>query len=94
MRQIFFEIKMYSLCRFTHNWKMILKKWKEKGLKKHPSIHATLIISEMNVTVKKTCFRCGLEDHFIANCPKPETSDKKVHWNTENPKLVHTYLRK
>ena len=32
------------------------------------------------------CFRCRLEDHFTANSPKPNTSDKNVHWNTENPK--------
>ena len=33
-----------------------------------------------------TCFRCGSEDHFIANFPKPDTSDKKCYWNMENPK--------
>ena len=27
-----------------------------------------------------------LQDHFIGNGPKPDTSDKKFHWNTENPK--------
>ena len=27
-----------------------------------------------------------MEDNFIANFPKPETSDKKVHWNNKNPK--------
>ena len=32
------------------------------------------------------CLRCGSEDHFIANFPKPDTSEKKVHWNMENPK--------
>ena len=32
------------------------------------------------------CFRCGSEKHFIANFPKPDTSDKKVHWNMEKPK--------
>ena len=32
------------------------------------------------------CFRYGSKDHFIANCPKPETSDKKFNWKTENPK--------
>ena len=42
----------------------------------------------MNVTVRKnyTCFRCGSEDHFIAYFMRPDTSDKKIHWNTENPK--------
>ena len=32
------------------------------------------------------CFRCGSEDHFIANFPTPDTSDKKVHWKIEKPK--------
>ena len=32
------------------------------------------------------CFRCGLEDHFIGKFPKLDTSDKKVHWNTEKNK--------
>ena len=32
------------------------------------------------------CFRCGSEDHFVAKCPRLETSDKKLHWNTEQPK--------
>ena len=29
-------------------------------------------------------------DHLVANCPKLNTLDKKVHWNTENPK-THAY---
>ena len=32
------------------------------------------------------CFKCGPKDHFIANRPKPETSDKKFHRNKENSK--------
>ena len=36
------------------------------------------------------CFRCGLEDYFIANYPEPDTLDKKVHQNTEKPK-THVY---
>ena len=32
------------------------------------------------------CFICGLGDHFIKNDPKMDTSDKKVQWNTKNPK--------
>ena len=35
-----------------------------------------------------TCFRCGKEDNFISNCPEPDTSDKKFHWNMKNLKLV------
>ena len=30
-------------------------------------------------------YRCGLEDHFITNCLKMDTSDKKVHWSTKKP---------
>ena len=42
----------------------------------------------MKITERKpdSCFRCGSEDHFITNFPKPDTSDNKVHWNTEKPK--------
>ena len=32
------------------------------------------------------CFRCGLEDHFIANFLKPDTLDNEVQRNTEKPK--------
>ena len=40
-----------------------------------------------------TYFRCGSEDHFIANFQKPDTSDNKVHWNTEKSKIC-TYRSK
>ena len=33
-----------------------------------------------------TCFRCGTEDHYIANCQKPENAEKRVHRNTKDPK--------
>ena len=33
-----------------------------------------------------TCFICRLEDYLIKDGLKPDTSDKKVHWNMENPK--------
>ena len=44
----------------------------------------------MNVMVWKTtvCFRCGLEDHFIANFSKPDSLDKKVYWNMKILKIV------
>ena len=42
--------------------------------------------NERNGRKPNTCFSCGLEDHLFANIPKPETLDKKVHWNKENPK--------
>src|SRR5713101_6622774 len=28
---------------------------------------------------KKMCFRCGSEDHFIRNCPKPDDRKKKAN---------------
>ena len=42
--------------------------------------------NERNSQKPHTCFRCGLEDHFIAYFTKPDNSDKKVHWSTENHK--------
>ena len=47
--------------------------------------------NERNGRKPNTCFRCGSEDRFIANCPKQDTLDKKAHWNTENPK-IHAYI--
>ena len=35
-----------------------------------------------------TCVRYGSEDNFTANCPKLDTSDKKIHWNMEKPKQI------
>ena len=41
----------------------------------------------MDVTVRKnTFFRCGSEDHFITNFPKPDNFDKKFHWSMKKPK--------
>ena len=31
-------------------------------------------------------FRCGLEDHWIADCPKPENSRERGLWNTDMAK--------
>ena len=50
--------------------------------------------NERNGRKPNTCFRCVSEDHFILNCKKPETSDKKVHWNIENPKTCVYRLNK
>ena len=36
----------------------------------------------------------GLEDHFIANYPKPDTLDTKVHWDIEKPKTCTYILKK
>ena len=40
------------------------------------------------------CFRYGSEDYFIANCLKPDTSDKKFHRNTDNLKTRAYILKK
>ena len=50
--------------------------------------------NEFNGRKPNTCFRCVSQDHFIANIPKPDTSDKKVHWNMENPKTCAYRLKK
>ena len=48
----------------------------------------------MNIMViKNTCFIFGTEDHYITNIPKLNTSDKKVHWNRENPKTGAYWLK-
>ena len=45
--------------------------------------------NERNGKISNTRFRCGSEDHSISNDPKSDTSDKKVHWNTDKSKLMH-----
>ena len=40
--------------------------------------------TEFNGRKPNTYLRFGLEDHFIANFPKPDTLDKKFYWNTKN----------
>ena len=42
--------------------------------------------TEHNGQKPNTYFKCGLEDHFVANCQKPDTLENKVNWNMENPK--------
>ena len=61
---------------------------KEKGYKKPPfnSRNSNNKQNQLNYHKPNTCFRCGSEDNFIANCPRRVTWDKKVQWNTENPK--------
>ena len=50
--------------------------------------------NERNSCKSNTCFRCGLDDHFVANFPKPDTLDMKVHWNMENSKTCAYRLNK
>ena len=61
---------------------------KDKGHKKSPFYwrNSNNKSNKYNCRKPNTCFRCGPEDHFIANFLKLETSDKKVHWNMEIPK--------
>ena len=64
----------------------------DKGNKKQTinSRNSNNKYTKHNGHIPNTYFRCGLEDNFITNCQKPETSDKKVHWNTEKSK-THAY---
>ena len=60
----------------------------EKGYKKSSfnSRNSNNKCTERNGQKSNLCFICGLEDQFIKNCQKPDTSDKKTHWNTEKTK--------
>ena len=66
---------------------------RKNSIRNHPLIHATLIISVMNVTVGNQIHASDVEDHFVENFPKQYTSDKKFHCNTEKPK-TRTYRSK
>ena len=72
------------------------KKRKDKVHKKSPfnPSNSNNKCNERNGRKPNTCFICGLEDHFIENCPKSYTPDKKVHWNTEKPKSLAYRLTK
>ena len=59
---------------------------KEKGYNQPPFNQSNNKHNECNGSKTNTQFRCGSENHFIANFPKPDTLDKKVHWNKENTK--------
>ena len=65
------------------------KQKKRKCYKKTPfnPRNSNKNITERNNQTPNTCLRYGTKDHFITNFPKPYTLDKKVHWNTENPKI-------
>ena len=78
-----------SHCGGSHPTKKYFKQQrKDKGHKKSPfnSRNSKNERTEKNGQKPNTCFRCGLEDHSIENCPKLDTSDNKFHRNTENPK--------
>ena len=78
-----------SHCRGSHPGAKFFKQhrnkieYKKLHYNKHKSNNMYI---ERNSGRPTTCFRCVSEDHFIANLPKPETSDEKVHWNTKDPK--------
>ena len=80
----------------THLKNTLRNSKRGKAIRNHLSIHTTLIIiiNEHNSWKPNTCFRCGLEDHFIAIFPKPDTSNKKVHWNMKQPKICVYGLKK
>ena len=60
----------------------------QKGYKKPPfnPRNSNNNRNEHNDRKQNTCFRCGSDDRFIANCLKTDTLDNKVHWNNKNPK--------
>ena len=75
-----------SHCGGLHPTDKLFKQHREgKGYKKLPlnPCNSNNKRNECNRQKPNTCFRGGSEDPFIANFPKPDTSDKKVHWNTE-----------
>ena len=51
----------------------------------HPSINLNLKINMLNVKVGNQIHASDV-DRRIISFPKPDTSDKKVHWNMCNPK--------
>ena len=61
---------------------------KNKGHKKSTfnSLNFNNKRTERNGWKPNTCMRCVLENYLSENCLKPNTSAKKVHWNTENTK--------
>ena len=61
---------------------------RKKAIRNHPLNQETLIISLMNILVRNQIRASDVYWRIISsqNYPKPETLDKKVHWNTENTK--------
>ena len=80
---------MCSHCGVSHPTKKLFKQQKKnKGNNKSTfnSRNSNNRHTEHNGQKPNTYFKCGLEDHFVANFQKPDTSDKKVNCNMENPK--------
>ena len=89
-----FDQSRCSHCECSHPTKKCFKKQqKEKGYEKPPFIPRNYNNNhnERNSQKPNTCFRCRLEDNFIADRPNPDNLDNKVHWNTENHK-THAYI--
>ena len=76
--------------------KCLKKQRKYKGHNKSPLIsrNSNNKCTECNSRKPNTCFKCGSEGHFFANFLKPDTSDKKAHWNKENPKTFAYIFKK
>ncbi len=49
-----------------------------KGPNERPRKYEPMEVDNSEIK-KKTCFRCGSEDHFIRNCPKPDDRKKKAN---------------
>ena len=86
-----------SHCVGSHPTDKLFKQQQnQKGYKKPPfnPLNSNNKYNEHNGPKPNTCFRCGLEDHFIVKFSKPETSDRRFYWNTEKPKLLEYRSRK
>ena len=93
----FFSQSRWSHCGCSHPTEKFFKQQKkEKGYKKPPfnPHNSNNNRNECNGRKPNTCFRCGSEDYFIKIFPKPDTSDNKVHWNTEKLKTCAYRLTK
>ena len=79
----------------TQPKKLFRKQRNEKGYNKPPFTPRNPNNKRNNSNGQKTnkCFRCGLESHFIDIFLKPDTSNKKFHWNTKKPKIC-AYISK
>ena len=76
---------MHLLWRITPKW--FLKQKRKDNINKKSLLNwqnSNNKSTEHNGQKHNTCLRCGLEDHFITNFPKLDTSENKVHRNTDN----------
>ena len=88
---------MCDHCGGSHpTEKLFNQQRKEKGYKKPPfnPYNSNNKCNECNSQKPNACFKCGPEDHFIANSPKPDTLDKKLTRTWKSLKIVRIDQRK